>query len=70
MSDSSTQLASILGANCPDLDQLPAKEADALLAAIQRARVAQDEVLRAGLEEVVVHLPRVIRGPARKIVFG
>lgn len=70
MPDSSTQLASILGAEHINLDQLLAKEADDLLAAIERAQAMQDAELRAGLEQVVSHLPRVIRGPARKIVFG
>ena len=52
------------------LDDLSDDEAAELLAMIRDTRRAQNKALDAAINEVLRYLPRLIRGTARKIVFG
>jgi hypothetical protein len=47
----------------------PAQSAD-LLAMLRQAREGQRRALDEALTDVLRHLPRLARGPARKILFG
>lgn len=63
-------LAMVLKADHLDLAQLSGQEADVLLDAIDRASAERDDLLQASIDQTLFHLPRLLRGPARKIVFG
>jgi hypothetical protein len=65
--------ASELHAELGDLDvlaELSEEESAGLLAMIRTARRTQNKALDDAIGEVLHHLPRLVRGPARKIVFG
>ncbi|HEY2204371.1 MAG TPA: hypothetical protein VGH99_07840 [Pseudonocardia sp.] len=59
-----------LGDDLDVLDQLSPAESSALLDMIQQAREDQRRALDAALSDVLRYLPRLVRGPARKILFG
>lgn len=52
------------------LDLLGESECAELLELIDDARVTQKLALDRALDEVLGKLPRLVRGPARKIMFG
>ncbi len=52
------------------LDDLSEDEGTELLAMIRDTRRTQNKALDAAINEVLRYLPRLIRGTARKIVFG
>ena len=65
--------ASELRAELGDLDvlaELSEDEAADLLAMIRTARTTQNKALDDAVNEVLRYLPKLVRGPARKIVFG
>jgi hypothetical protein len=53
-----------------DLAPLTEQEVDRLLELVDTARRSQRVTLHSGLENTIDELPRLVRGPARKIVFG
>lgn len=56
-----------------DLDvlaELSDDEADDLLAMIRETRRIQNKALDRAINDVLRHLPRLVRAPAKKIVFG
>lgn len=56
-----------------DLDvlaELSDDEAGDLLAMIRETRRTQNKALDRAINDVLRHLPRLVRGPAKKIVFG
>jgi hypothetical protein len=59
-----------LGPDLDVLDQLDEPESAQLLSLIDAARVTQRAALDSALDEVVGKLPRLVRLPARKIMFG
>ena len=66
---SSHDLRSELG----DLDvlaELSDDEAAELVTMIRATRRSQNKALDAAINDVLRHLPRLVRGPAKKIVFG
>jgi hypothetical protein len=69
-SDSSSALRRQLGSDLDVLDQLTEPECAELLGLIDDARAAQKVALDAALGEVLGKLPRLVRIPARKIMFG
>lgn len=52
------------------LGQLDEDEAGELLGMFRAARRTQNKALDGAIDEVLGHLPRLVRMPARKIVFG
>lgn len=69
-SDASSALRRQLGSDLDVLDQLTEPESTELLGLIDDARAAQKAALDAALGEVLGKLPRLVRVPARKIMFG
>jgi hypothetical protein len=59
-----------LGADLAVLDELSESECAELLEMIARVRATQRKALDTSIAEVLGKLPRLIRGPARKIMFG
>lgn len=59
-----------LGPDLTVLDELDELESAELLALIDEARVSQKAALDRSLDEVLGMLPRLVRGTARKIMFG
>lgn len=70
MTEANLMLAMVLKADHLDVAQLSGQEADELLDAINRASTEREELLKASIDQTLLHLPRLLRGPARKIVFG
>jgi flagellar motility protein MotE (MotC chaperone) len=68
--DPAAVLRSELGADCAPLAELTDRECAQLLDQVRDARAAQARALDEALNEVLRHLPRLTRGPARKILFG
>ena len=68
--DASSALRRQLGSDLDVLDQLTEPECAELLGLIDDARAAQKVALDAALGEVLGKLPRLVRLPARKIMFG
>lgn len=66
----STALQSELGTDLAVLDLLSERESADLLELLHEARRGQKRSLEAALDEALGHLPRLIRGPARKMLFG
>lgn len=64
----------VLRAQLVGVDEIVAKltsaEADLLAGLIQRKRVADRRSLDSSLDEALSILPRLVRVPARKILFG
>jgi hypothetical protein len=69
-SDASSALRRQLGSDLDVLDQLTEPESTELLGLIDDVRAAQKVALDAALGEVLGKLPRLVRLPARKIMFG
>ena len=65
-----TSLHELLGPGLASLDELSADEADELLAMIQTARKTQQAALDEAIDAALGHLPRLVRGTARKVLFG
>jgi hypothetical protein len=60
-----------LGARLPDgLDALSAKELTVLAGLLRDAKQRQAQDLDVGVEESLNFVPRLMRGPVRKILFG
>jgi hypothetical protein len=55
---------------CPIVDQLTEAEAAELLAMVKAVRRSRLKAMFSSIEEALGHLPRVLRGPARKILLG
>lgn len=64
-------LESELGARPPDgLQALAADDLRALTALLRTAKERQSTALDAAVEEALEIVPRMVRGPVRKILFG
>ena len=64
-------LASELGAPPPDgLAQLSQAQLDAFTALLRDAKRRQSGALESAVEEALEIVPRMVRGPVRKILFG
>jgi len=63
-------LHELLGADLTVLDELSADEAADLFAMVQSARTAQQAALDDAIEAALGHLPRLVRVPARRVLFG
>jgi hypothetical protein len=70
MTDSTAELRAELGDNLDVLDSMSPDERAELLEMVRQARTGQRQALDAALNEVLKNLPRLVRGPARKILFG
>jgi hypothetical protein len=70
MPDAIAELNRILGGSSPDLTRLDPGEASLLLALVVAARRDQDAALSAAIDSTLQALPRLVRMPARKILFG
>ena len=68
--DASAALRRQLGADLEVLGQLTEPECAELLTMIEDVRSAQRQALDASLGDVLGKLPRLVRAPARKIIFG
>lgn len=63
------ELGTLLGEGV-DTGRLTAEEVELMLRLVRDARERQRAELDQGLEAVLGALPRLVRGPARAIVFG
>lgn len=70
MTDCTAQLRSELGDDLVVLDTLTSAESAELLDMIHQAAAGQRRALDVALDDVLKHLPRLVRVPARKILFG
>lgn len=52
------------------VEQLTEEEATQLLAMLKTVRRSRLKAMFSSIEEALAHLPRVLRGPARKILLG
>jgi hypothetical protein len=68
--DARTALRKRLGDDVDALALLSEQESAELLGLIDNARAVQREALDASISEVLGRLPRLARGPARRIMFG
>ena len=68
--DARTALRQRLGDDVGALALLSEQESAELLGLIDNARAVQREALDASISEVLGRLPRLARGPARRIMFG
>jgi hypothetical protein len=68
--DAKTALREQLGPDLAVLDLLTEQESAELQVLIDDARATQRKALDASISEVLGRLPRLARGPARKIMFG
>jgi hypothetical protein len=59
-----------LGDDLEVLDTLTSDECAELLSMVRAAKVDQRKAIDDALTEVLGYLPRLVRGPARKILFG
>lgn len=64
------ELRRTLGEDLDVVTQLSEEESRDLAELIRGARHAQQEALDRSLDQVLAHLPRLLRGSARKILFG
>ena len=55
---------------CPVVDQLTEAEAAQLLAMVKAVRRSRLKAMFSSIEQALGHLPRVLRGPAKKILLG
>jgi hypothetical protein len=69
-SEAASVLRRQLGADLAVLDQLTEAECAELLQMISEVRAAQREALNKSLGKLIDKLPRLVRVPARKIMFG
>ncbi|HEY1968029.1 MAG TPA: hypothetical protein VGH89_08790 [Pseudonocardia sp.] len=70
MTDCTAELRAELGKDLDVLDSLTQDEQAELLEMVRQARAGQHQALDGALNQVLKHLPRLVRGPARKILFG
>ncbi|MBJ8345218.1 hypothetical protein [Antrihabitans sp. YC2-6] len=70
MSGSESELVAELGEPREVLEQLTPEEAAKLLRLFKAAKVEQKKSLDAAIDGILDALPRLIRIPARKILFG
>lgn len=68
--DAKTELRRELGDDLDVLALLSDEESSDLLEMLEEARSGQIAALNAAIEETLGHLPRLLRGPARKVMFG
>ncbi|HWN36497.1 MAG TPA: hypothetical protein VNP03_27350 [Pseudonocardia sp.] len=68
--DARTALRQRLGDDVDALALLSEQESAELLGLIDEARAVQRKALDASIGEVLGRLPRLARGPARRIMFG
>lgn len=68
--DARTALRTRLGDDLDALALLSEQESAELLGLIDNARAVQRKALDASISEVLGRLPRLARGPARRIMFG
>lgn len=68
--DARTALRQRLGDDVGALAMLSEQESAELLGLIDDARAVQRKALDASITEVLGRLPRLARGPARRIMFG
>ncbi|MCE5291465.1 MAG: hypothetical protein LLG14_19805 [Nocardiaceae bacterium] len=69
MTDAKAELEHELGASIALVDQLDPTEADDLLGLFRIAMKDEAVALHHAVDETINGLPRLFRGPARKIVF-
>jgi alkylhydroperoxidase family enzyme len=55
--------------NLPGLDRLAPSERAALTAAVEAVRHQQRHVLQQSIDAAMEHVPRVLRGALRKVLF-
>lgn len=65
-----TALRQRLLTDAPVLDELSGDECADLIAMIEQARRSRRKALFAAIDDALGHLPRLLRGTARKIVLG
>ncbi len=70
MSDATTVLLAELGEPADVLRRLDPAEAATLLELVQAARRTRQQRLEAAVDDAIGVLPRLMRIPARKILFG
>ncbi|WP_431949645.1 hypothetical protein [Nocardia lijiangensis] len=70
MTDSKTELLAELAEPREIIDQLTDEEATTLLILLRRAEQQQRGSLDAAIDDALEVLPRLVRIPARKILFG
>lgn len=66
----SSLLADRLGAPVTGLPGLKLAEAETLLSALDAAKARQRAALQASTEAALGHVPMLLRGAVRKILFG
>lgn len=59
-----------LGVHVPAVEQLSSAECAALLTMFQKARADEKVALHKAIDDALGQLPWVMRGPAKKIMFG
>jgi hypothetical protein len=60
-----------LGGRAPEgLEALKESDLRAFAALLRDAKARQSEALQAAIEEALEIVPRMVRGPVRKILFG
>lgn len=69
MTDAKAELERELGASIALIDRLEPREAEDLLRLFRTAMTAEAEALHHAVDNTINGLPRLFRGPARKIVF-
>ncbi|MGW5575187.1 hypothetical protein ACWEVD_28635 [Nocardia thailandica] len=70
MTDAVAALRAELGVPAGILDSLTPAEAETVLSLFVRARQVRAERLEAAIDDGLQVLPRLVRIPARKILFG
>jgi hypothetical protein len=69
--DAKRALRAELGAAPPKaLDALSDDEAEDLAAALRDARTRQSVALQRAMRDALNHVPRLLRGPVRKLIAG
>ena len=69
MSNKQALAAELKGAALPSLDALSDAEAGSLARSIRDARRRQKQHLSTAFEAALTHVPLLLRGPVRKILF-
>ncbi|MBF6215376.1 hypothetical protein IU469_30485 [Nocardia puris] len=70
MSDPRSELRAVLAEPREIIDRLSDEEATTLLASLRRAQTRQQQSLDSAINSALEVLPRLVRIPARKILFG
>ena len=68
--ESRTELERELGGPIPELDGVSDEICAELLGMFQDARALEQKTLDESIDSALGALPRLLRGPARKIMFG